>query len=100
MELLEGCFVDGLVEAIHEAYGCRPYFSFRRCAAMADTTRPASRKVPGSGVVVDVEVPRSKVTSSMKFAVLPAAKPIDTDVMSASVEVMATKLPLGTLPTV
>ncbi len=66
-------------------------------AAMADRTKPASAKVAGSGTVE--AVPRSNVTSSMKFAVLPAAKPIETDEISVSVDVRATKLPLGTLLT-
>jgi hypothetical protein len=39
---------------------------------MADRTRPASEKVADSGVAVTA--PLAKVTSSMKFAVLPAAK--------------------------
>src|SRR5947208_3307215 len=66
--------------------------------AMADRTSPASEKVAGSGAS-DVTAPRAKVTSSMKSAVLPAAKPIETDEISVCVDVNVTKLPLGTLPT-
>ena len=64
---------------------------------MANRTEPANKKVAGSGTAANV--PRAKVTSSMKFAVLPVAKAIETDEISASVDVSVTKVPGSTFPT-
>jgi hypothetical protein len=65
--------------------GILGYFRLRRMA-MADRIRPASEKVAGSGTVV--AAPLAKVTSSMKVAVLPAGKPIETGEISVSVDVI------------